>query len=384
MRVLIADDDATARLILTTVFTRFGHQPVAVDTGEKAIELALQEPFPEIIVLDWIMPGITGLDVAQRIRANEARMAFRPYIIVLTSKRDRKEAARALDEGADDFLSKPPDATELAARLHVAERLMAHEIELRATITRLSKMIDRHELLGELVATQHSRNEQATTSAFSRQETQGLITAAFEEFRTAILPVDQAKGVELQNPLAVWDSVLLPKHGVWIDIILEIPQATAREIFEGSLHRPPNSRDEVETFIIEAHTLIRKIIQTKLQNRGLENFSPFATRTKTIARQHSDDGTQSYYYSTQHGPFRVVIIHSMGPLVEKWPNQVRTLDVLPDGFPPNAATPIVARKTVVDNTLRHRITHLATEMITVPKVMVIEPTETARWFHRTE
>jgi len=85
-------------LILTTVFTRLGHQPVAVDTGEKAVELALQEPHPEIIVLDWIMPGISGPEAAQQIRANEARMAFRPYIIVLTAsgtaRRPRRRSTR--------------------------------------------------------------------------------------------------------------------------------------------------------------------------------------------------------------------------------------------------------------------------------------------------
>ena len=383
MRVLLADDDPTARLVLTSVFTKLGHQPTAVENGTKALQLALQEPYPEILVLDWMMPGLTGPEVARKIRENEKQLPFRPYIIILTSKRERTEAALALNDGADDFMSKPPDATELTARLRVAERMIAHEIELRASITQLTRMIERHELLGEMVVTRHAQGEASSTGAFDRGEFQGLITAAFQQFKTVILPVDQARGVTFQNPLSVWDAVVLPRHGVWIDIILDIPQATARQVFEQSLHRPPDTKRESESFIIEAHSLIRKIIQTKLKNSGLENIAPFVATATTQDRGHVDEGTQAYYFSTEHGPLRVVIIHSMCATIEKAPRQVNALDLLPRGFPPDAPMPIINANTAIDNSLRHRLRHFADDMTEPPKVPVIEPSETARWFHRS-
>ncbi len=382
MRVLLADDDSTARQILTSVFKRLGHQPTAVEDGSKALHAALQEPYPEIIVLDWMMPGLTGPDVARKIRESGKQLPFRPYIIVLTAKKERTAIAAALDAGADDFLVKPPDAIELAARLRVAERMLLHEIELRANIAQLTRMNERHALLGELVAMQHAPGADALAASFNRGEFQDSITMAFRQFKTAILPVDQARDVVFHNPLSVWDAVVLPRHGVWIDIILDIAQTTARQVFEQSLHRAPATTRELESFIIEAHSFVRKIIQAQLATNSLESIAPFTATVTTADRDHAEEGNRTYYYSTEHGPLRVVVVHSMCKAVDKTAQEIETFDLLPRGFPANAPIPIVRPNTAVDNGLRHRLRHFAADLAEPLGVPTIEPSETARWFQR--
>ena len=128
MRILVAEDDAVCRTIIEKEIRRFGHEPVPAEDGNIAWGRYRMEHF-QVVVTDWFMPGVDGLEFCRRIRAD-----LRPrytYVIVLTAVTTREGYLEGMRAGADDFLVKPLDAAQLGARLMVAERVLALQTELR-------------------------------------------------------------------------------------------------------------------------------------------------------------------------------------------------------------------------------------------------------------
>ena len=122
MRVLIADDEPGARLLLTSTVERLGHECTAAEDGEEALRL-YRELRPEVVITDLEMPALDGAELARRIRA-EADDAY-AYVMVVTGSTDDAEAREAMRAGADDLVLKPLDAAELERKLIAAERMIA-------------------------------------------------------------------------------------------------------------------------------------------------------------------------------------------------------------------------------------------------------------------
>jgi two-component system, cell cycle response regulator len=120
MRILIAEDDKTSRLILEAAITQLGHEFVSSEDGQEAWRL-FQETKVDAVISDRSMPLMDGLELCRRIRA--APMAGYPYFIFLTSFNDRARIMDGMNAGADDYLVKPLDPEELSARLVVAARI---------------------------------------------------------------------------------------------------------------------------------------------------------------------------------------------------------------------------------------------------------------------
>ena len=119
--MLVVDDSKLQRKLLTVALKRWGFDVAEAESGEQALELANTRR-PDLVLSDWMMPGMSGLELCRRFREMEGDEYS--YFILLTSKRDKAEVARGLDSGADDFLSKPIDNNELRARITAGERLI--------------------------------------------------------------------------------------------------------------------------------------------------------------------------------------------------------------------------------------------------------------------
>jgi DNA-binding response OmpR family regulator len=122
LRILLADDEPLSRALVLRTLRRAGtpHEVVTVEDGEQALSLALQEPCPDVLLLDWKMPKLSGVEVCARMR--KASVRVQPYIILLTARSSREDVREGLAAGADDFLSKPVSPDTLAARLLPAAR----------------------------------------------------------------------------------------------------------------------------------------------------------------------------------------------------------------------------------------------------------------------
>ena len=146
MRVLIVDDSKAQRRILAVQLARWGYRVAEAESGEAALALCEEQGF-DIVLSDWMMPGMTGLELCQAFRALP-REGY-GYFILLTSKSDKAEVADGLDGGADDFLSKPINPNELRARMRAGARILAMHQELveknrlvRSTLDELQALYD--------------------------------------------------------------------------------------------------------------------------------------------------------------------------------------------------------------------------------------------------
>jgi len=120
--ILIADDDPVSRRLLEAHVVKWGYQVVTAADGLEALKILEGENAPSLAVLDWMMPGMEGPQVCQRVRA----LPDRPYVyvILLTARTQQDDILLGLESGADDYLTKPFNAPELRARLHVGQRIL--------------------------------------------------------------------------------------------------------------------------------------------------------------------------------------------------------------------------------------------------------------------
>jgi sigma-B regulation protein RsbU (phosphoserine phosphatase) len=129
VKILTAEDDPVARAILRRALLRLGHEVVEASDGETAWSL-LQDEAVRVVVSDWMMPHLDGLEFCRRVRSRIGGQYV--YFILLTSSDATEENQRAAaDAGVDDFLTKPLDLSELWTRLRVAERILFYTTQVR-------------------------------------------------------------------------------------------------------------------------------------------------------------------------------------------------------------------------------------------------------------
>ncbi|MBN8629241.1 MAG: fused response regulator/phosphatase [Rhodobacterales bacterium] len=144
--VLIVDDSRAQRHMLSMQLRRWGYQVSECESALGALNLCRQSEI-DIIISDWMMPGMSGLEFCREFRAlGRERYG---YFVLLTSKSEKTEIADGLEAGADDFLTKPVASNELRARLRAGERMLAMQAELLAknkvivaTLVELQKLYD--------------------------------------------------------------------------------------------------------------------------------------------------------------------------------------------------------------------------------------------------
>ena len=154
MKILIADDDDITRLLLSSTLTKLGHEVHEAVNGRQAWLAWLAGEFP-LIISDWMMPDLDGLEFCRRIRA-DTRLDY-TYIILLTSRAGKNNYLEAMAAGADDFVTKPFEKEAFAARIHVAERILRLHASLRAMNADLEQRVT--ERTAELAAAQRAKEE---------------------------------------------------------------------------------------------------------------------------------------------------------------------------------------------------------------------------------
>ena len=138
MNVLVADDDATSRLMLEAAIDDLGHHCMVAADGDQAWKLFV-DASPDVLIADRMMPGLDGLELCRRVRAHSA--ATYTYVILATSLGGREDVLDGMEAGADDYLTKPLDPFDLETRLVAARRdtaLHAQLAEYRAELNRLA------------------------------------------------------------------------------------------------------------------------------------------------------------------------------------------------------------------------------------------------------
>ncbi len=141
MRALIAEDDPVSRRLLERLLPKWGYELDVASTGDEAFELARHEESPRLLVLDWMMPGRSGPDVARELRLLDHGASY--YILLLTAKSEQDEIVEGLCAGVDDYVNKPFHADELRARLACGRRVLELQGQLASRVKELEEALAR-------------------------------------------------------------------------------------------------------------------------------------------------------------------------------------------------------------------------------------------------
>ena len=158
MKILVADDSMVSRHLLVATLRKWGYDVVDVANGTDAWKVLSEDDAPSMAVLDWVMPGMTGPDVCQLVR-KQGRENY-TYVLLLTSRGNKEDIVAGMESGADDYVVKPFEHSELQVRLRAGKRIV--------------------ELQRELLAAREALRDQATRDALTRLWNRGTILAALQ------------------------------------------------------------------------------------------------------------------------------------------------------------------------------------------------------------
>lgn len=174
MRILVAEDDAFARQIFERALRKAGHEVTAVENGALALEAFQDAPVP-LIITDWVMPKMNGIDLTRRVR--ERRDLAAPHVVVVSSLSPSEHMLQALRAGADDFLGKPLESVDLIERVVAAERTMLRheEVALRKALDVCQGVVGPTDLalleaLGAMVTVYRKQRAYVRCRAFLRRQ----------------------------------------------------------------------------------------------------------------------------------------------------------------------------------------------------------------------
>lgn len=139
MKILIAEDDPVSRRLLQAALIKWGYEVTVTANGKEAWQ-ALQSPdAPSLLILDWLMPEMDGVEICREARKLEALKSA--YIILLTSRGSKDDIVKGLEAGADDYVTKPFDHGELRARVQVGSRVVQLQTALADRVAELEEAI---------------------------------------------------------------------------------------------------------------------------------------------------------------------------------------------------------------------------------------------------
>jgi DNA-binding response OmpR family regulator len=149
MKILLAEDDPVSSLVLESIVTPLGLEPVIATDGHQALACLTSADPPPLAILDWMMPGVDGVDVCRTIRG--AELPIDPYLLILTSRTEHDDMVSGLRAGADDYVAKPFSRVELEARIQVGLRLVRLQLQLRERVREFEESQARERTLRRLL-----------------------------------------------------------------------------------------------------------------------------------------------------------------------------------------------------------------------------------------
>jgi two-component system phosphate regulon response regulator PhoB len=123
--ILVVEDEPAIQELIAYNLKQAGHQPLRADNAEQALNL-VANALPDLVLLDWMLPGLSGIEFARRLRADKRTRAI--PIIMLTARSDEQDKLQGLETGADDYITKPFSPRELNARIKAVLRRRAPEM----------------------------------------------------------------------------------------------------------------------------------------------------------------------------------------------------------------------------------------------------------------
>ncbi|HEX5421975.1 MAG TPA: diguanylate cyclase [Candidatus Acidoferrales bacterium] len=182
MKVLVADDEVVSRRLIETSVRRWGYEVIVASDGIEAARILQQPDAPKLAVLDWMMPGLDGVQLCRQLRQQNSNPYT--YILLLTAKQTQRDVVNGLEAGADDYITKPFDPQELRVRLRTGKRILFLLDQLTTTREALRQLAARdpltslwnHNSIIELLSGEIQRAQRQGTCV-------GLVLADLDKFK---------------------------------------------------------------------------------------------------------------------------------------------------------------------------------------------------------
>lgn len=279
-KVLVAEDSTTQRKLLMALLTQLSLEPVEAVDGNEALDHLLRPDGPRLALIDWEMPGLSGVEVCKKVR--EANLSIRPHLILVTGRSERSDVVLALEAGADDYLTKPPHPAELQARVQVGLRNITLQHELKQRIEQLEGTLRRLEVVGGVAAQSAGKTSVigARREGSLRPELEVLdaVRALPQRFASVLstfkVPPSGAEAPELWAHL----SIALPTQGSWLDVTLEVSRRLAGEAFNRLSGNLATSDQSLLDGVADVLTLVMRGFHEQLEELGIAVLKPLPSR----------------------------------------------------------------------------------------------------------
>jgi diguanylate cyclase (GGDEF)-like protein len=151
VRIMLVEDSAVERRQISRYLKEWNMDFIAIENGAEAWRCLQSPDAPNLVLLDWVLPGLDGIELCQKIRTLGANGTYF-YTVMLTARDKKRDLLTAMAAGADDYLAKPVDPSELKARILVAKRILDLQQSMRFAATHdfLTKLLNRAEILASL------------------------------------------------------------------------------------------------------------------------------------------------------------------------------------------------------------------------------------------
>jgi hypothetical protein len=350
-----------------------------------------------------MMPGFDGLQVCAKLRASNLKV--RPYVIIHSARGEKADIVAGLDSGADDYLPKPVNSGELLARLRAAERAIAYQREINRRIEEMELLVQRYNLLGEMVGNQtnpagsfsaqgfttgHDRSGQPhLTARLTDVEIQGIVLRKLEELGLGEPRAELVtrEGPYRPAPFTAWAGIVFPTEHIWIDLLLEADRPEMEELCAKSLHRSGRGL-ELQGVLAETHTILSAAVKTAIQSKGYKVLSPLLSRvrfTQTLENPLPEiPKRQSHTFTFGDCSLGLTVVVSQCRFRRKEVGQLSPLDILaePVFLSDMPDVPLLNHGAVLNERYIERLAIMALDDQTGLLVPVFEPSELARYFSR--
>jgi len=368
MRVLITNYSSSSQTVLKAVMIKLGHKVEVVGDGKAALASLLNPAGPKLAILDSYLPGMDGFEVCQQIKDSpDAKVT----VILMTKEGDRTEILKALDAGADDYLAKPFDSTDLTARLRIMERETAVRQQLADQIaaggaavgdangaspaSANQSVIMAEKKVRKLFTDKHKQlNEMGAFSSFEQLMVKVLAEMGLGE----ATPLD-ADNASIQSEISILSVIVVPEKDAWVDVVLEMDRPSAQTLFKVMTGGVEESRDELVDMAGEALNIIQGAIKTSLQDGYLDVLTPVIPFRVTAEKRNkfsfiSTEHSQ-HAYSLPGMTVRITLFPHFTSVVTKSLDDIRIRDVVtePVKLPGSPKLVLLNKGTMVnDNHIR--------------------------------